>query len=96
MTNPDGSEPPSSQPTSAVVVFGATWCGHCHRLRGQLDRAGIAYESIDVDEHPQVLSLLGAVNDGAWLLPTVIVDSRTALVNPTVQQVAAALGTPAT
>ena len=92
MTSSASPEPASSTPASQVVVFGATWCGHCHRLRGQLDRAGIAYEAIDVDEHPQVLSLLGAVNDGAWLLPTVIVDSRTALVNPTVQQVAAALG----
>lgn len=92
MTNPASSEPVSSTPASPVVVFGATWCGHCHRLRGQLDRAGIAYETIDVDEHPQVLSLLGAVNDGAWLLPTVVVNSRTALVNPTVQQVTDALG----
>lgn len=74
-----------------IVVYGATWCGHCHRLRGQLDRQGMAHESVDVDEHPQVLALLGAVNDGAWILPTVVVNGRTVLVNPSVAQVEVAL-----
>lgn len=77
-----------------IVVHGATWCGHCHRLRGQLDRAGLAHESVDVDEHPEVLALLSAVNDGAWLLPTVVVDGRTVLINPSVAQVQAALAAP--
>lgn len=76
---------------TTVTVYGATWCGHCHRLRSQLDRAGIGHETVDVDEHPQVLALLGAANDGAWLIPTVVVRDRVVLVNPTVAQVQDAL-----
>lgn len=74
-----------------VVVYGASWCGPCHRLRGQLDRADIAFESVDVDEVPQVLPLLSAVNDGAWLIPTVVVGGRAVLVNPSVARVQEAI-----
>lgn len=75
-----------------VVVYGASWCGPCHRLRGQLDRAGIAFEAVDVDENPQVLALLSAVNDGAWLIPTVVVGGRSVLVNPSLALVQETIG----
>ena len=33
-----------------VVVYGADWCGDTRRTLRQLDRRGIAYDYIDVDE----------------------------------------------
>lgn len=75
-----------------VVVYGASWCGPCHRLRSQLERAGVVFEAIDVDDHPEVLALLSSVNDGAWLIPTVVVGGRTVLVNPSAVAVQEAMG----
>lgn len=73
------------------VVYSAPWCGHCTRLKAQLDRAGVAYDVVDVDEHPEHLDRLAALNGGAWLIPTVELPDGSALVNPSVSAVVDAL-----
>jgi mycoredoxin len=73
------------------VIYSATWCGHCTRLKSQLDRAGVAYDVIDVDEHPEHLDRLAELNGGSWLIPTVELPDGTALVNPPVLVVVAAV-----
>ena len=70
------------------LVYSATWCGHCHRLKAQLDRAGIAYRQIDVDEEPSVLPKLEELNDGELIIPTVEFSDGSALVNPSATAVA--------
>jgi mycoredoxin len=73
------------------VVYSATWCGHCARLKSQLDRAGVAYDVVDVDEHPEHLERLAEINGGSWLIPTVELPDGTALVNPPAAAVVAAV-----
>ncbi len=74
-------------PTPPPTVYSATWCGHCVRLKAQLDRAGVAYECVDVDENPSVLPHLTVLNGGEWIIPTVEFADGTALVNPSAQAV---------
>lgn len=76
---------------SLPVVYSATWCGHCTRLKSQLDRAGVEYAVVDVDEHPEHLGRLADLNDGSWLIPTVELPDGRALVNPSVAAVVTAL-----
>jgi mycoredoxin len=83
--------PSTAPPASLPVVYSATWCGHCARLKGQLDRAGVAYRVVDVDEEPEHLPRLSELNGGSWLIPTVELPDGTALVNPSAAAVAAAL-----
>jgi mycoredoxin len=78
-------------PDQRPVVYSATWCGYCHRLKSQLDRAGIAYAQVDVDEDPSVLAKLEELNGGEWIIPTVEFADGSALVNPSVAAVAAKL-----
>jgi mycoredoxin len=73
------------------TVYSATWCGYCHRLKKQLERAGIPYQQVDVDEDPSVLPKLEELNGGEWIIPTVEFPDGTALVNPSVAAVAAKL-----
>ena len=73
------------------VVFSAEWCGHCHRLKAQLEHAGIAYEEVDVDADPAFLERLVQLSDGEWVIPTVEFADGTALVNPSVAAVTAKL-----
>lgn len=73
------------------VVYSATWCGHCARLRSQLDRSGVTYRVVDVDEEPEHLPRLAELNGGSWLIPTVELPDGTALVNPAAAAVVAAL-----
>lgn len=72
---------PSSS-TSAVTVFGATWCGPCHHLHEALRQRGVPFDAIDVDQHPELyarakqasgasaIPLTGVSRDGAvrWIV----------------------------
>ena len=77
--------------TTLPIVYSATWCGHCIRLKAQLDRAGVAYREVDVDQDPSVLPKLEEVNGGEWIIPTVEFSDGSALVNPSVAAVVAHL-----
>ena len=35
--------------TAQVTMYSTPWCGYCHRLKGQLEREGIAFEEIDIE-----------------------------------------------
>jgi mycoredoxin len=78
-------------PHPLPIVYSATWCGYCHRLKKQLERAGIPFQQVDVDEDPSVLPKLEELNGGEWIIPTVEFPDGTALVNPSVAAVAAKL-----
>ncbi|MFI7462649.1 glutaredoxin domain-containing protein [Nonomuraea sp. NPDC049646] len=74
-----------------ITVYSAPWCGHCHRLKAQLSRAGIPYTEIDVDETPGAVDHIAELNGGSWLIPTVVFPDGSALVNPGVEEVRARL-----
>jgi mycoredoxin len=73
------------------LVYSAPWCGYCVRLKSQLDREGVAYEEINVDESPDALSRLEQLNGGEWIIPTVEFPDGSALVNPSLAAVVAKL-----
>ncbi|NUR87670.1 MAG: NrdH-redoxin [Nonomuraea sp.] len=70
-----------------ITVYSAPWCGHCHRLKAQLTRAGIPYTELNVDETPGAIDLITELNGGSWLIPTVVFPDGSALINPTVEDV---------
>ncbi len=55
-----------------ITMYSTPWCGYCHRLRGQLDREGIAYAVVDIEEHPEAAAYVREVNDGNQTVPTVV------------------------
>jgi glutaredoxin len=42
----------------AFTMYSTPWCGYCHRLRAQLDREGISYEVVDIEQVPDAASLV--------------------------------------
>ncbi len=79
----------------AIRLFSTTWCGHCRRLKRQLDDAGIAYEEIDIDEERQYGDRIVAKSGGYRVVPTVEVAGDL-LINPSLEEVREALvGAPA-
>ena len=75
--------PTADRPT----VFTTSWCGYCHRLKSQLDRAGIAYAEVDIDRHEEGAVLVAEANDGNLTVPTVLFADGSALTNPSVSEV---------
>lgn len=70
-----------------LVMYSTPWCGYCHRLKGQMDRAGIAYDVVDIEQDPSAAEIVMAVNNGNQTVPTLIYSDGTAQTNPSLKQV---------
>jgi mycoredoxin len=79
-------------PTPApFTMYSTPWCGYCHRLKGQLDREGIAFEVVDIEQDPSAADLVMSVNGGNQTVPTLVYADGTAQTNPSLAQVKAKL-----
>ena len=47
-----------------LTMYTTTWCGYCHRLKKQLDAAGIAFREVDVERDPHAAAFVEHVNGG--------------------------------
>jgi mycoredoxin len=68
-------------------MYSTTWCGYCYRLRTQLDREGIDYTVIDIEQDSTAADFVMSVNGGNQTVPTVLFEDGTALTNPSLAQV---------
>jgi mycoredoxin len=73
--------------SGSVTMYSTPWCGYCHRLKGQMDRDGIAYEVVDIEEHPEAAALVERVNGGNQTVPTLVYADGSAQTNPSLIQV---------
>ncbi|HZO63665.1 MAG: mycoredoxin [Kribbellaceae bacterium] len=73
---------------SAFTMYSTPWCGYCHRLKGQLDRAGIAYSEVDIERQPDAARIVERVNNGNQTVPTVVFSDGTAMTNPSLADIA--------
>ncbi|HEU5043984.1 MAG TPA: mycoredoxin [Nocardioidaceae bacterium] len=74
-----------------VTMYSTPWCGYCHRLRGQLDREGIGYDVVDIEQVPDAALLVERVNNGNQTVPTLVYVDGTAQTNPSLAEVKAKL-----
>jgi mycoredoxin len=71
----------------AFTLYSTSWCGYCHRLKGQLDREGISYLEIDIERDPASAAIVETANGGNQTVPTLLFGDGSALTNPSVAQV---------
>ena len=62
------------------------------RLKSQLNRAGIGFQEIDIDDDAEGAAIVAQVNDGNLTVPTVLFRDGSVLTNPSVAQVGNRLG----
>jgi mycoredoxin len=76
----------------AITMYTTRWCGHCRRLKRQLDEAGIAVAMVDIelDENARHATRIEARTGGYRMVPTIEIDGAL-LVNPTLAQVRSAM-----
>ena len=75
----------SDTTTQTFTMYSTPWCGYCHRLSSQLDREGITYEVVDIEQHPEAAA--EQVNRGNQTVPTLVYSDGTAQTNPSLKQV---------
>ena len=74
-----------------LVMFTTTWCGYCVRLKRFLDREGIAYSEVNIEDDPAAADFVMSVNGGNRTVPTLRFPSGSALTNPSPAEVVAEL-----
>lgn len=73
--------------SATFTMYSTPWCGYCHRLRGQLDREGITYDVVDIEQQPDAAQLVEKVNNGNQTVPTLVYSDGSAQTNPSLAQV---------
>ncbi len=79
--------------SGSVTMYSTPWCGYCMRLKGQMDREGIAYEVVDIEQHPEAAEIVERVNGGNQTVPTVVFADGSAQTNPSIAQIKTKLET---
>jgi mycoredoxin len=80
-----------ASPEAPVTMYSTPWCGYCFRLRKQLDREGIEYHVVDIEQDEDAAVTVMQVNDGNQTVPTMVYRDGSAQTNPSLQQVKAKL-----
>jgi mycoredoxin len=73
--------------SGSVTMYSTPWCGYCMRLKGQMDREGIDYDVIDIEQHPEAAEIVERVNGGNQTVPTVVFPDGSAQTNPSIAQI---------
>ncbi|MCZ4497774.1 MAG: mycoredoxin [Marmoricola sp.] len=76
---------------STFTMYSTPWCGYCHRLKSQLNREGIEFITVDIEQDPSAADLVMQVNGGNQTVPTLVYSDGSAQTNPSVAQVKAKL-----
>jgi len=72
---------------SSFTMYSTPWCGYCHRLKGQLEREGIVFEVVDIEQDPEAVGIVESANNGNHTVPTLVYSDGTAQTNPSLIQV---------
>jgi thioredoxin reductase (NADPH) len=75
-----------------LTVYGAPWCPHCKRVKRFLAAHRVAYENVDIDEHPEAIDTLKELQGGGQIIPTVVYADGTHEVNPSDEALARRIG----
>ena len=78
--------------TGTITMFSTTWCGYCRRLKSALDREGIGYTEVNIEDDPASADYVMSVNGGNQTVPTVVFPDGSAATNPSLAEVRTRLG----
>jgi mycoredoxin len=76
---------------ASVTMYSTQWCGYCHRLKKQMDREGISYAVVDIEQAPDAAQIVEQVNQGNQTVPTLVYADGSAQTNPSLAEVKAKL-----
>ncbi|RNE62454.1 mycoredoxin [Cryobacterium tepidiphilum] len=73
--------------SGTITMFTTGWCGYCSRLKSQLDKSGIGYAEVNIEETPGTAELVMSLNGGNQTVPTVLFPDGSAATNPSLAEV---------
>jgi len=73
-------------------MFTTQWCGYCVRLKKLMQREGIEFAEVDIENDAAAADIVMQANGGNRTVPTLLFADGTALTNPSIDQVKSQLG----
>ena len=75
-----------------ITVYGAPWCPDCRRSKQFLGEQRVPYNWVDIDQDEAGRAYVQKANDGKQIIPTVVFEDGSLLVEPTNAEMAGKLG----
>jgi thioredoxin reductase (NADPH) len=75
-----------------ITMYGTAWCSDCKRTKRFFGEQRIHYTFVDVDMDAEGLAVVERVNDGKHIIPTLVFEDGSVLVEPSNAALAAKLG----
>ena len=85
---------PDQRHTAAMTItmYGTSWCSDCKRAKQFFGEQRVHYDFVDVDADPAGRAVVQGHNDGKDIIPTIVFDDGSILVEPSNAELAAKLG----
>jgi thioredoxin reductase (NADPH) len=75
-----------------IKLYGAPWCPDCRRSKKFLADQRIPFEYVDIEQQTEFQAYVEKVNNGKRIIPTIVFDDGSILVEPSDADLAAKLG----
>jgi thioredoxin reductase (NADPH) len=75
-----------------ITVYGATWCSDCKQAKKFLGEQRVHYHWVDVEQDADGLAFVERVNNGKRIIPTIVFEDQSYLVEPSNAELARKLG----
>ncbi len=75
-----------------ITVYGAPWCPDCKRAKQFLGEQRVPYKWVDIDQDEEARQYVQQANKGKQIIPTIVFEDDSILVEPTNAELAAKLG----
>ena len=76
----------------AITMYGTSWCSDCRRAKQFFGEQRVRYDFVDVDQSAEGRAIVESYNDGKDIIPTIVFDDGSILVEPSNADLAAKLG----
>ena len=68
--------------TDTIIMYGTTWCPDCTRAKRVLERHGVPYTWVNIEEDEAARDYVGSINGGYMSVPTILFPDGAVLVEP--------------
>jgi thioredoxin reductase (NADPH) len=75
-----------------LTLYGTSWCSDCKRAKQLLGEQRVPYEFVDIDSDEAGLAYVQEVNEGKGIIPVILFEDGSTLVEPSNAELAAKLG----
>jgi len=79
-------------PTQSILIYATNWCPDCIRVKRFLTQHNIEFTWINIDTDDEGANYVRKVNNGIRIVPTILFEDGSILVEPSNNKLADKLG----